>query len=275
MGRVLVALSALLLTACVAPAAEPEAQPGTARSSSPAPARPTPTERPSPKLAPPAVRLARAVAALRRSEPLQYQYILEDSHVPVIRSLGSWDPGAPSASLFVLISKRTDLAERLQGNLIAIGDVWYGEVRNHCWIRLDRADLARRYGLTEHTIGLTAGVALTGAQVTGVSPGSKDVLEVSFELGRVLAMAGVSDVDAGTRRVPGQVTVLDGRVTKWTVEGADLAESLAGVVSPRRGQDLSLLALEMAYTHGPTDGIRRPPSDELEPNCQARDNRPA
>ena len=273
MDRVLVGLLALVLTACAGSGAEP--QPNVEPSSSPAAATSTPTKTSAPRLAPPKVRYAKAVAALRRSDPLEYSYLLSDSGGALIHSIGSWDPETGSASLDILFSGNPakPAETRVGGNLILVGDLWYSELRNHCWIRADRDVLAVRYGLTEDTLGVTAADALPEAQVTGVSPSSADVIEVDFELNRVLAMMGLPDIDPKGKRVPGQVTVLRGRVEKWTIEGADLADSLAQGVSSQRAKALSYLELEMELFHGPTDVIRRPSRDELAPDsrtpCQA------
>jgi hypothetical protein len=271
-GRVLVALLALVLTACAATATKPDTEsepPPSSRGS----AKAQPTETAAAKPASPRVRFAKAVAALRRSDPLVSNYVLKDTHTAVISSFGSWNPEAGSASLRVFISKPLEPADQsIGGRLLVIGQVWYLQLQNRCWTRADRNFLADRYGLTDDTMGLTAAEALSEAQVTGVSLGSKDILEIGFDVNRVLAMSGLPDIDA-EGRVPGLVTVLDGRVTKLTIDGADLAESLAQEVSPKRAEALSYLSLEMSFAQGPTDDIRRPPPDKLAPDsrtpCQA------
>ena len=273
MGRVVVALLALVLTACAdsgngaQPTSEPSSSPAT-NSASP--------ETQAPKLAPPKVRFAEAVAALRRSDPLEYNYVLEDTHIAVIQSFGSWDPAAHSASLNVFVSNPVDPADPdIGGRILVIGEEWYLQQLNRCWAPVDRDFAAEQYGLTEETLGLTTADVLRQAQVTGTSPGSEEVLEVDFEASSVLAMSGLTDIDAGGIRVPGEVTVLDGRVTKFTIGGADMAEALAGEVSPKGAKDLSYFALEMSFTHGRTQSIRRPPPDKLAPDattpCPAAD----
>lgn len=270
----MVAVLTLVLTACAGPTTKPGTESG-ASPTAPAPAQAAPSETTAPKLASPKVRFARAVAVLRRSDPLVSNFVVKDTHTAVISSFGSWDPAAGSASLQILI--RTPLKADdpgIGGKLVVIGQVWYLELPNHCWTRVDPNLLADRLGITEDTLGLTAAEALSEAEVTGVSGGSKDILEIDFELGRVLAMSGLTDIDADGR-VPGLVTVLDGRVTNVTIEGADLAESLAHQVSPKRAKALSYFALEMSFARGPTEKIRRPSSDKLAPDpttpCQPSD----
>ena len=275
MKRASIALLALALTACAGSGAQPDAEPSSSPSSTSAP-----TQTQAPKLAPPKVRFAKAVAALRRSDPLVYDFVVTDSGGAVISAVGPWNPATGWASLVTFVSnpvKPSD--ERVGGNLLVIGEAWYLEQRDHCLLRLDRELMAERYGLTEDTLGLTAGDALLEAVVTGVSPGSDEVLEVDFDLDRVLAMLRLPDSGAGGGRVPGQVTVLDGRLEKWTIEGADLAESLAPGISARRAKALSYLALKMEFLREPTKDIRRPSRDRLAPDsttpCAAADDRQA
>jgi hypothetical protein len=215
---------------------------------------------------------------LRRSETLQYVFVLSDSGARILDARGSWDPVADSASITVRLQNPFK-AKRFAGRLIAVDDVWYGEVRRRCWIRLDRDRLATRFRLTEDTLGLNAPELLGEAQVTGVSPSSSELLEVSFERSRVLAMMGVPDTERVVGRVPGQVTVLNGRVASLTLEGADLVGSFDGTLPPKLAKRASYLAFEMEFFHRRTDAIRKPPRDELSPDvgtpCSDATARPA
>ena len=255
--------SLALLSACAAPAADP----GSGSTSSPpvdpaASTSSTPAE-PTPKLAPPNVRFAKAVAALPRSGPLSYWYEAADSGVAVVRATGRWDPVSGSASLLVTRPKSLTSDQRLSWQLTLIGTTWYGQLSNRCWVRANPDFLADRYQITRATLGLNALELLAGARVSGVAPNSQDVLEVDFPLNEVVAMTGVRDSYPGRVGVPGQVTVLDGRIHKWTVGGEDLAERYSDRLPRRVVTALSYISLEMEFTHRPTDEIRRPARDKL------------
>lgn len=215
---------------------------------------------------------------MRRSEALQYVFVLSDSGARIVDARGSWDPVEDSASITVRLQNPFK-AKRFAGRLIAVDDIWYGQVRNRCWIRLDRDGLARRFRITEDTLGLNAAELLGKALVTGVSPSSSDLLEVSFERFRVLAMMGVPETERVAGRVPGQVTVLNGRVASLTLEGDDLVASADGAVPPKLAKRASYLAFEMEFLHRQTGAIRKPPRDKLSPDegtpCGDASARPA
>jgi hypothetical protein len=132
-----------------------------------------------------------------------------------------------------------------------IGPSWYGQLLNRCWVRANPEYLADRYQITRETLGLR------------VTPKSPDVLDVEFPLDEVLAMAGFRERYPGWIGVPGQVTVLNGRIHEWTIEGEDLAERYSDRLPRRVVADLSSIRLETEFTHRPTDKIRRPRPDKL------------
>ena len=266
MGQALVALLALGLSACTLPVADPEARPSAPATESAAAESAAPTATASPKLAPPKARLANAVAALRWSEPLGYDFVVSDSGAKLIEALGTWDPGTRSASLKVLIANPRKPEKRVGGRLVVIDGVRYGSLRNGCWMRLGHRMLEERLGLTDDTLGLSAVDALAEVRVTGVAPNSADVLQVEFELGRVMAMMGAPREERVEGRVPGEVTVLDGQVAEWTIDGADLAESFASDVPARLAKRIASLALDMEFFYDEAEEIRRPPYDKLAPN---------
>jgi hypothetical protein len=256
------AMMLAVLAGCTAPAESD--QPSSRASPREPSSRSAPSSASTPRIAPPKVRFARAVAALRRSEALQYVFVLSDSGARIVDARGSWDPVADSASITVRLQNPFQ-AKRFAGRLIAVEDVWYGQVPNGCWIRLDRDRIATRFRLTEDTLGLNAGELLGKAQVTGVSPSSTELLEVSFERSRVLAMMGVSNTERIGGRVPGQVTVLNGRIAGLTLEGEDLVGSL-GAVPPKLAKRASYLAFGMEFFHRRGEAIRKPRPSELAPD---------
>ncbi len=243
------------------------ASPSRTPSSSPSPTSGAGATESAEQSGPPRVRWARALVALERGGPRDFVVLLSDSGATVLRAEGSFDPRTHKAEFDLLISQPLRPGERFGGPVIAVGEERYLQRTDSCWERVQADEFNGPLGITDATVGLKSLDVLRRSRLLGESLASPDVLRLRFELADVLHLFGAA---VPLARVPGtvegEVEILDGEVTEWSISGNALAEALPPQVPRKLRAQAGNLAYGVSYRLGDSESIRRPPDAKVAPS---------